>query len=180
MWGFYENEGENMLKTGDYVVHSMEGVCEVLDVVEMKKGREMVPYYQLCSWPDKRTTVYVPVNQENGRVRLRALLTQDEVKGICLELQYSEVEWVSDIGKRQEQMLEILREGDPARMARMTKMLMQKDLEKPLGSRDKSTLLTAQKVLFSEIAMATGQEFQAVQRAVKQSLKDPGEPLPFL
>ena len=52
-----------MLKTGDYVVHSMEGVCEVRDVVEMKKGREMVPYYQLCSWPDERTTVYVAVNQ---------------------------------------------------------------------------------------------------------------------
>lgn len=169
-----------MLKTGDYVVHSMEGVCEVRDVVEMKKGREMVPYHQLCSWPDKRTTVYVPVNQENGRVRLRALLSRDEVRDICLELQESEVEWVSDIGKRQEQMLEILREGDPGRMARMTKMLMLKDLEKPLGSRDKSTLLTAQKVLFSEIAMATGMDFQSVQRAVKQNLKDPSEPLPFI
>ena len=169
-----------MLKTGDYVVNSMEGVCEVRDVVEMKKGREMVPYYQLCSWPDKRTTVYVLVNQENGRVRLRALLSRDEVRDICLELQESEVEWVSDIGKRQEQMLEILREGNPGRMARMTKMLMIKDLEKPLGSRDKSTLLTAQKVLFSEIAMATGMDFQSVQRAVKQNLKDPSEPLPFV
>ena len=113
-------------------------------------------------------------------MRLRALLSRDEVRDICLELQESEVEWVSDIGKRQEQMLEILREGNPGRMARMTKMLMIKDLEKPLGSRDKSTLLTAQKVLFSEIAMATGMDFQSVQRAVKQNLKDPSEPLPFV
>ena len=169
-----------MLKTGDYVVHSIEGVCEVRDVVEMKKGREMVSYYQLCSWPDKRTTVYVPVNQENGRVRLRDLLSLEEVKEICRELQQSEEEWVSDIGKRQELMLEILREGDPVKMARMTKMLMQKDLEKPLGSRDKSTLMTAQRVLFSEIAMVTKQDFASVQKTVKQRLKEPQEALPFI
>ena len=42
-----------MLKAGDYVVHSMEGVCEVKSIVEMPKGRERVSYYQLSSWPEK-------------------------------------------------------------------------------------------------------------------------------
>ena len=56
-----------MLKAGDYVVHSMEGVCEVKSIVEMPKGRECVSYYQLSSWPDGKTTVYVPVKQDPDR-----------------------------------------------------------------------------------------------------------------
>ena len=62
-------------------------------------------------------------------------------------------------------------------MARMTRMLMKKDLEKPLGSRDKATLLTAQKVLFSEIAIVTKKDYRTVLANIKQSLRSPeGDP----
>lgn len=166
-----------MFKKGDYVVHSLEGVCEVQDIVDMTKGRDQVPYYQLASWPDKRTTVYVPVNQQNGRVRLREVLSKEEIQKIVDYILHAETEWITDIGERQEKMLAILREGEPYAMAHMTKTLMKKDLEKPLGSRDKSTLLTAQKVLFSEIAIVSGQEYRSVLRMVKQNLRNPEEPL---
>ena len=89
----------------------------------------------------------------------------------------SEMEWISDIGARQEWMLKIMKEGNPYDMACMTKMLMKKDLEKPLGSRDKTTLLTAQKVLFSEIALVTNQEYRTILSMIKQSLRHPEQPL---
>ena len=33
-----------MIKAGDYVVHSMEGVCKVKAIVDMPKGRERDSY----------------------------------------------------------------------------------------------------------------------------------------
>lgn len=167
-----------MLKAGDYVVHSMEGVCEVKSIVEMPKGRERVSYYQLSSWPDGKTTVYVPVKQDPDRgARLRKLLSSEEMQQVFKGILHDEQEWISDIGARQEWMLSIMKEGDPYKMARMTRMLMKKDLEKPLGSRDKATLLTAQKVLFSEIAIVTKKDYRTVLANIKQSLRSPeGDP----
>ena len=119
-----------MLKAGDYVVHSMEGVCEVKSIVEMPKGRERVSYYQLSSWPDGKTTVYVPVKQDPDRgARLRKLLSSEEMQQVFKGILHDEQEWISDIGARQEWMLGIMKEGDPYKMARMTRMLMKKDLE---------------------------------------------------
>mgnify|MGYP003561524642 CR=1 FL=1 len=69
-----------MIKAGDYVVHSMEGVCKVKAIVQMPKGREKVSYYQLSSWPDEKTTVYVPVKTDPDKgVRLRKILSKDEI-----------------------------------------------------------------------------------------------------
>lgn len=170
-----------MLKAGDYVVHSMEGVCEVKAVVEMPKGRERVSYYQLSSWPDGKTTVYVPVKHDPEKgARLRQLLSKEEMQKVFECMQNDEQEWISDIGTRQEWMLGIMKEGDPCKMARMTRMLMKKDLEKPLGSRDKATLLTAQKVLFSEIAIVTKKDYRTVLADIKQSLRSPETELSFL
>ena len=167
-----------MIKAGDYVVHSMEGVCKVKAIVEMPKGRERVSYYQLCSWPDEKTTVYVPVKTDPEKgIRLRKILSKDEVRDVFQSMIGSEMEWISDIGTRQEWMLRIMKEGNPYDMACMTKMLMKKDLEKPLGSRDKATLLTAQKVLFSEIALVTNQDYRTILFMIKQSLRHPEEPL---
>ena len=130
-----------MIKAGDFVVHSMEGVCKVKAIVQMPKGREKVSYYQLSSWPDEKTTVYVPVKTDPDKgVRLRKILSKDEVRDVFQSMIGSEMEWISDIGVRQEWMLKIMKEGNPYDMACMTKMLMKKDLEKPLGSRDKTTL----------------------------------------
>ena len=167
-----------MIKAGDYVVHSMEGVCKVKAIVNMPKGGEKVSYYQLTSWPDEKTTVYVPVKTDPVKgVRLRKILSKDEVRDVFQSMIASEMEWISDIGARQEWMLKIMKEGNPYDMACMTKMLMKKDLEKPLGSRDKTTLLTAQKVLFSEIALVTNQEYRTILSMIKQSLRHLEEPL---
>lgn len=167
-----------MIKAGDFVVHSMEGVCKVKAIVQMPKGREKVSYYQLSSWPDEKTTVYVPVKTDPDKgVRLRKILSKDEVRDVFQSMIGSEMEWISDIGVRQEWMLKIMKEGNPYDMACMTKMLMKKDLEKPLGSRDKTTLLTAQKVLFSEIALVTNQDYRTILSMIKQSLRHPEEPL---
>lgn len=167
-----------MIKTGDYVVHSMEGVCKVKAVVDMPKGRERVSYYQLSSWPDEKTTVYVPVKTDPSKgVRLRKVMSKDEMRDVFQSMISEDPEWISDIGARQEWMLNIMKDGNPYEMACMTKMLMKKDLEKPLGSRDKTTLLTAQKVLFSEIALVTNQEYRTILTMIKQSLRHPEEPL---
>ena len=123
-----------MIKAGDYVVHSMEGVCKVKAIVDMPKGRERVSYYQLTSWPDEKTTVYVPVKTDpNKGVRLRKILSKDEVRDVFQSMIGSEIEWISDIGARQEWMLNIMKEGNPYDMACMTKMLTKKELAEKLN-----------------------------------------------
>jgi RNA polymerase-interacting CarD/CdnL/TRCF family regulator len=166
-----------MIKAGDYVVHSMEGVCEVKAIVEMPKGKERVRYYQLCSWPEGKTTVYVPVKVDPERgARIREVLSLDEVRDLYTYLIDSDTSWISDISARQEWMSNIMRVGNPKEMACMTKMLMKKDMEKPLGSRDKAALLTAQKVLFSEIALVTHQNYRTILSGIKQNLRCPETP----
>ena len=81
-----------MIKAGDYVVHSMEGVCKVKAIVDMPKGRERVSYYQLTSWPDEKTTVYVPVKTDpNKGVRLRKILSKDDVSDVFQTMNGSEI-----------------------------------------------------------------------------------------
>lgn len=147
-----------MYKIGDYIVKSVNGVCEVADIVEMSMfGNEKKKYYQLIPVADMGARLYVPVDRTDGS--LRPVMTEAEARNLIIRIPEIEESWISNEKERERNYKEAVQSSNPERLIGVIKLIYQR--KKTRQQQGKKTTAvdgryfdTAEKLLYSELEFA--------------------------
>lgn len=151
-----------MYKTGDKVVYSAEGLCEICDITERTFGKDKIEYYVLKPLNKNSEVVYVPKNNKRIMERMRKILNREEADELLDNLPAcEEIQWNGNSRERQKEYKEILLCGSSRDVLRMTRTLYMHQIEqlekgKKLHAVDERFLKEAEKLIFEELAYVFG------------------------
>ena len=142
----------------DTIVYGTQGVCRIDEVSRKNFSGKPVEYYVLTPLDNSRSTIYVPVQNENLVGKMRRVLSAEEVYGIIQKMPEEESEWIENENQRKEKYREILAKGDRLELVRMIKSLYQHQQEqlakgKKFYVSDERFFHEAEKMLYEEFAL---------------------------
>lgn len=146
-----------MFQVGDTVVHQGEGLCKItaLRTEEFSRGNRQT-YYVLQPQSDTATTLFVPVDGE--RVRLRTVMTAEQAQALPAQAAAYPPVWSDNDRERQDTFVRILREGEPAALARLVLDIKEQERQryqhgKKLRFTDERAMQEAARSLKQELAV---------------------------
>ena len=103
-----------MFSKGSYVIYRAEGVCVISDIRTEKFNAldKETQFYILNPVNDRKSMLYVPVDNEALTGMMRPLLSADEIMALAEELRSERIELVPDSRGRNSQLRDILARGD--------------------------------------------------------------------
>lgn len=143
------------LSIGDHVHYGAHGVClvkgrETKDLGSMKRD-----YYVMQPLGKDNILLYLPVDADPEKVKLRRLLSRQEI----LELIHNAGEpepWISDSKLRREAWSKMLHSGDMAQLISMVRTLYAHQQELPEGKQlpmsDQETMRNAERQIYGEFS----------------------------
>ncbi len=166
-----------MIKINQHVVYGSNGICKVVDKREECFGGEPKMYYVLSPVSDEQTTLYLPADSPDAELRVKNVLSVDEVQSLIQSMPTEETMWIEDDRTRGERYRDIVSKGNRAELVRVTKTLYehQQTLSqsgKKLRVADKNVLQQAEKILFDEFAVVLGIESGDVAEFIAAQLAD--------
>jgi CarD family transcriptional regulator len=142
------------LKIGDYVHYGAHGVCRICEREARAFGCSGKDYFLLKPVSDERIQLYLPVDAEPDKVKLRQVLSAEDIYCLVDEEQESKVSWIVDSKLRREVGNETLRSGDTIRLMRMLKAIHAHEQNLPSGKNlpmsDLELMRSAEKQLYNE------------------------------
>lgn len=145
---------EISLELGGYVHYGAHGVCRVDGQKMMDLGCGKKKYYQLTPVSDEHIQLYLPGDADPERVRLRKVLTAEEIIALVSQERSDAVDWVGDSKARRELSGKTLRGGDTVELIRMVKAIHGHEAALPAGKNlpisDLEQMRSAEKQLYNE------------------------------
>ncbi len=156
-------------KRGDFVVFPLHGAGVISEVKENEVDGETKKYY-VIDLPYGNLHLMVPASPSSG-TGLRPVISSDEVENVLNYIRTSEIlpqdpNW----NKRQRDQLELMKTGDIYKIVDVYKYLALREKSKTLSSGEKKMFVSAKKILFSEIQLASGMEKEEVETVVGRCL----------
>ena len=144
------------LKVGEHVHYGAHGVCQVCGKEENELGDGPRIYFTLRPTGKENILLYLPEDAEPERVRLRRLMSRQEIMDLIERTKDSPAEWINDSKTRRETFTSILRSGDAAGLIGMLKSIHLHQEALPQGKQlpmsDQEMQHAAQRQLYSEMA----------------------------
>ena len=151
-----------MFEIGKYVAYRSEGVCIISDIRAESFGADgtCAQYYILTPIHDKRSTLFVPVDNERLTSLMRALMSAEQINEMAAELRETRLEWIADCRSRNNEFREILSLGERRELAVLALTVADKIDEtvaagKKVGSTEASALRRALRMLYEEFSVTT-------------------------
>ncbi len=167
-----------MLKVGEKVLYGASGACTITEICRKRFGdgpeRE---YYVLVPIHDGRSTLYVPMDNETLRGKMKKLLSPEEIEALIDSMPKEEPDWIEDEKLRQEQFKATLKSGDRRQIMGMTKALYNHRrrvtaIGRKLHSCDEKVFREAEKLLCDEFAVVLGMKPVEVMPYIIKRLDD--------
>ena len=136
-----------MFQIGEYVVHKVHGICEIMDIVTIANRK----YYKVTPSKDNKLTIYVPYTNENDIIKEANNLIE-YMKGIDNDL-------VVDSKSRRDEFARLLTTGniyDIAFLAKKLYILREEKLKNNrfIGVIDQDTFENANNRLIDELSLS--------------------------
>lgn len=151
-----------MFEKGSYVIYRSEGVCLISDIRDEKFASvgKADKYYILTPINDRRSTVFIPADNERLLGLMRKLMSADEINKMVEELRDERIEWQSDSRARNNLFRDILSRGDRRELVVLANTVGAKAEEltesgKRVCIADINTLRRAERLLFEEFSATT-------------------------
>ena len=146
-----------MFSVGETVVYSIHGVCKIKDISLLKFGNEKRKYYILCPVGDGKSTLYVPLDNENLLSQMRPVMSREEIDLLIGSVSQDKTEWIEDAVSRKEYCDRILKSGNRKELMQLIEMLYLKQEElksknKHFHIADERCLKDAEKLLYDEFS----------------------------
>lgn len=147
-----------MFNVNDIVFYGAQGVCRINGIIEKNLDGKKLNYYELKPVFDDCITIYAPIENENAPVKLRRVLTEDEIYRIILAMPEEDCVWIDNEYKRKERYKTIIAEGNRLEMVRLIKTLhqhqqKQNERGKKLHITDGNFLKNVERILYDEFAL---------------------------
>lgn len=142
-------------KINDTVMYGNCDICKIVDIRNEKFSDNEQLYYVLKPVYDERSTIYCPVDSE--LVKLRKLLTKDEVYELIALMPDTETEWIENDQERKQRFNDLLRNGNHQQLVKLLKTLYyNRELKTREGKKfyatDERVMKEAEKIVHGEIA----------------------------
>ncbi|MBQ8228125.1 MAG: CarD family transcriptional regulator [Clostridia bacterium] len=146
-----------MLKIGETVQYSGNGVCVVDDIRWEDFGSGKMQYYILKPVSSGYNTFYIPIDNEKMLSKIRKVLTIDEVNEIIASMPESNTPWIENDLERKEEYKKIIFSGDCREIVKVIKAIhIHKESLKEQGRKlhlvDELMLKDAENLLYDEFA----------------------------
>ncbi len=148
-----------MFSCGENVVYGMHGVCRILDIETKTVDRKKVQYYVLQPIEQDSCRYYVPVNNPAAAVKLRPVMTKQELETILKDSAGQDDVWIEDENQRKQYYRQLVASADKMALICMVRALyLHKDRQIAAGRKfhlcDENFLRDAKKLLDNEFALA--------------------------
>lgn len=143
------------LNIGDTVHYGAHGVCRVFarEIKDIGAGKK--EYYLLNPVSEEHIELFLPADADPERVRLRKVLSAEEICAIVAREKDWHKDWVSDSKLRRELSTKTLRSGDTVELIRMVKVLHAHAESLPAGkslpTSELEQMRSAEKQLYNEL-----------------------------
>ena len=158
-------------KIGSYVLYGKTGVCFVKEQTTMNGGQ----YYVLSPISDSRSSVYVPLANDELVGRMRPLLSREEINLLLSNADEVRLEWLEDRNERASFCRGVLCGGDRKELVRLLCCLMRRKMEridmgKRLSSMDENFLQECVRLVQEEFSMVLGISIREVGPYIQERL----------
>lgn len=142
-------------KIDDTVMYGNCDICKIIDIRTEKFSDTEQLYYVLKPVYDERSTIYCPVDSD--LVKLRDLLSKDEVYELIALMPDTETEWIENDQERKLRFNDLLRNGDHKQLVKLLKTLYyNRETKLREGKKfyavDERVMKEAEKIVHREIA----------------------------
>ncbi len=152
-----------MFQIGDYVVNTVNGICQITDIVQLDLSGEgrLKDYYLLIPIEERTARVYVPV--DTAEARIRRVLTEDEAWGVIRRTPEIHEARITNEKEREKTYKEAIFSGDLERMISIIKNMYARKMARRAQGK-KSTAMDdryfklAESHLYAELSFATGRD----------------------
>ncbi len=163
-----------MYNIGDKVIYSGMGVAEIVDIRSEVFDGGMRSYYVLkemgCPTPSE---TLVPTDNKALVGRMRSLLSPEELVSIIMEAKsLPEIEWIKDNRARAENFKRMIQCGNRLELIRMINSIYEAGKRRTEEGKknyisDESAMKKAENLLYSEISVVMGIEYDSVPEFIK-------------
>lgn len=150
-----------MFQIGDKIVHPMHG-AGIIESIVTKKVNGVVRDYYTLKLPVRAMLVMIPV-ENCAEVGVRAIVDPQTASEVLESFPSLQVELPQNWNRRYRENMDRLKSGKLLEVARVVKGLMLRDLSHGLSTGERKMLHSARQILVSEIALATGCAYEAVE-----------------
>lgn len=149
---------------GTFLVYDTYGICEIKSVKKMAftKSAPFKTYYVLSPLNSPSSTFYVPVdNEELCSSKLRAPMSEQEIKKLLDKSKDVSVDWIDNRQNRNENFHRILDGGITAELLALIRCLYSRKKKlsadgKKLSGTDEGFFSSAEKLVREEFAFSLG------------------------
>ena len=161
----------------DTILYGADGVCQISEVTERKIDSKICKYYILNPVYDKKSTIFVPFENDVLLSKMRNLPTKAEIDAALSEAVAKTPVWIEDDGERKEYLKKITDSGTIFQLLFAVKALYihqnkQIDCGKKLHVADEKSLKDIEKIIFDEFAYVKGFERPAVKAFIAEKLNN--------
>lgn len=114
-----------MFEVGEKVMYSVNGVCEITDITEKVFGKTKIKYYVLKPVYNDKSTLFVPVENENLVSKMKKLWSSDKLDEVLDEISHKEVSWNSNDVARKEEFRNTISYGNVEDILVLLKLIWQ-------------------------------------------------------
>ncbi len=148
-----------MFSVGDTVLYGNDGVCRISEIAEKSFGSSSSLYYILVPIFDKRSTVFVPTDNEHLVSRMKSVLTLEQI-GELINCTDGGIAWIDADSARTEYFKSLMSEGEFSEIFCLARCILthRDELTKngrKLHKSDENILKDALKIVYEELAMWT-------------------------
>ena len=167
----------NMYAAGDYVVRANVGICQISDIgyPDFQTVKERQLFYTLLPVGDSRTKLYIPVAPEP--VGVREVMNRNEALELIRQMPDIQPIIIENEKLREQQYRQALRSNDPRQLAAVIKVLYLRDKARTAQGKksvsvDSQYFQKAEKLLYSELAMALAVEVSEIPAYLQSAISE--------
>ncbi|WP_453992890.1 CarD family transcriptional regulator [Bacillus nitroreducens] len=162
-----------MFNKGDLVIYSNMGICRINDICEKTYAGTTREYYVMHPIEDETLTIQNPVN--NDRVMMKKIIGTIEAEEVLESFKVPGIEWIDNGNERNRTYSGIVSSGDRKGISSIINTLLCKKYnlemaDKKISEQDRKLLLSTEKVLFREIAIALNTTVEAISNQVDRMI----------
>ena len=165
-----------MFKPGEYIHYGSSGLCRVEEITKLNvSGADKDRlYYRLSPLEGQGGVIYTPV--DNQKVQMRRVLSTEEAKQLIDSIPDIQELWISEEKQREQNYKQALKSPDCRCWIQIIKTLyLRKQSRMAQGRKitatDEKYLKSAENRLYSELALALGQDKSDMEQYITMRIK---------
>ena len=165
-----------MYQIGDYIVKSVNGICEVKDIIHpdfVDDTKKL--YYLLQPLSDEKTLLYVPINRNDGS--MRSVITEKEAQELIQMIPAITEPWINNERDRERNYKEAIKSNNPQKLIGIIKLIYQrKKMRQEQGKKttiiDNQYFDKAENLLYSELEIVMGKSRKEIYKQIEKQCKN--------